>query len=107
MSDKTPYDDVKAKAVANREQVIRMVEEHIGELELHLGEMPNPKDPVNSRVYIKWERVGMSWIGQVKGQLEMAQLFGWLTPEEYQRLKRRAMAAITNLMAKMVMSGGR
>lgn len=105
MSETTPFEDVQATALYNRTQVINMLEGHIAELELHLGEMPNPSDPINGRKYIKWERLGMSWIGEVKGQLELAQLVGVITPEQYQRLKQRAMAAITHLTAQIVMNG--
>lgn len=107
MTSNTPYDDIKQTALYSREQVINVLDGHIADLELHLGEMPNPKDPINGRKYIRWERYGMSWIGEVKGSLEMAKLVGLITAEQYQRLKLRAYAAITRLTAKMVMEGPR
>ena len=100
-----PFKEVKVTALENQTQVINVIEEHIRELELHLGEMPNPSDPVNSPRYIRWERLGMSWIGEVKGQLELSKLLGVITPEQHKRLHVRALAAITHLTAQMVMQG--
>ncbi len=103
----TPFDDVQASALHNRTQVINAVEEHISELELHLGAFPGPYDPLNGAVYIRWERLAMNWIGRVTGNLEAFKLSGLLPPEQYDRLKLRAMAKINHMMTHMVMTGGR
>jgi hypothetical protein len=102
-----PFRAVKTAATDNREQVINVLTEHIGELELHLGQFPGPYDPLNSRIYIRWERLAMSWIGRVTGMLAAFQLLGVLSPEQYERLKLKATAAINHLMTKMVMEGRR
>jgi len=103
----TPFTDVKTSLLYSREQVINLMESHIAELELHLGARPTADDALNGALYVRWERLGMSWIGEVKGGLELAQLVGLIQPEQYQRLKHRAMAAITHLSAQVMMGGQR
>lgn len=103
----SPFTDVKTAAAETREQVINIIEDHIASLELHLGEFPGPYDALNSQVYIRWERMAMSWIGRVTGMLQAFKLLGVVTPEQHERLKVRATAAISHLMTRMVTEGRR
>jgi hypothetical protein len=98
-------EDLGISTLDHRGQIVRVIEDHLRSLKDHLGEMPRSRDPLNGAVYVAWERRAMTWVGRLTGVLELAQLTGLLTPEQFQRLKHQGMAAITHLTAEVVMHG--
>ena len=109
MSDegKDPFALIQQEQLRTREQVINMIEDHIVSLRDQLGKFPGPMDAVNSKAYVKWERLTMSWIGRVTEALSMARMLNLLPPEQAERLHVKATGAINYLMVKMITEGNR
>ena len=102
MDSNDPFKTLPIVGLQNRTQVINVTEERIAGLEYCLGKFPGPYDPLNGNVYIRWERKVMTWFGRVTERLAVLQELGVLPPEQASRLKLRAMAAVTNMTAKIV-----
>jgi len=90
-----------------REQAINLVKEHIAALDLQLDAYPGPYDPVNSAVYLKWERMLMCWIGRVTESLCWMRALEIVSPEIVAKLEQQAQMKITSASAKMILEGRR
>jgi hypothetical protein len=101
--DEDPFEHLRLVGVQNREQVIKLLEERIGNFEAHMGAYPGPYDPLNGTRYIVWERKAMLWLGKVAERLQVYQELSVLPPEQAARLKIRALAVINRATSQIIM----